>query len=111
MTSFRAARWLHGVRIRKTFKSKDEAANEKASLEMNGLQAASGLRATATRSNNEQIREAEAAFRPLRFSINDLKGRFITLHEWRRLDCGFGFFDERIPNWGAGAGGAALGVG
>ena len=46
-----------------------------------------------------------------RFSVNDLKGRLITLQERRRLDCGFEVSDERISDWRAGAGGAELAVG
>ena len=65
ITSWRVAGWLHGVRIRKNFKTKEEALAEKAALELNALQAASGLRATATSLSNEQIREAEAVFRRL----------------------------------------------
>jgi pyridinium-3,5-biscarboxylic acid mononucleotide synthase len=41
-----------------------------------------------------------------RFSINDLKGRLITLQERWRMDGGFDFSDERIAaDWRAGAGG------
>ena len=65
ITSWRVAGWLHGVRIRKNFKTREEAAAEKAMLELNALQAASGLRVTATSLSNEQIREAEAVFRRL----------------------------------------------
>ena len=52
-----------------------------------------------------------SVFQPPRFSVNDLKGRLITLQEWRRLDCGFEFSDERIADWRADAGGAELAVG
>lgn len=65
ITSWRVAGWLHGVRIRKNFKTQEEAAAEKAALGLKALQAASGLRATATSLSNEQIREAEAVFRRL----------------------------------------------
>ena len=65
ITSWRVAGWLHGVRIRKNFKTKEEAAAEKAALELNALQAASVLRTTATSLSNEQVREAEAVFRRL----------------------------------------------
>ena len=65
ITSWRVADWLHGVRIRKNFKTREEAAAEKATLELNALQAGSGLRAAATILSNEQIREAEAVFRRL----------------------------------------------
>ena len=53
----------------------------------------------------------EARSVALRFSINDLKGRLITLQERRRLDCGFEVSDERIADWRAGAGGAEFAVG
>jgi hypothetical protein len=65
ITSWRVAGWLHGVRIRKNFKTREEAAAEKAALELNALQASSGLRATATSLSNEQLRESEAVFRRL----------------------------------------------
>jgi hypothetical protein len=62
ITSWRVAGWLHGVRIRKNFKTREEAAAEKAALELNAMQAAFGLRTAATSLSNDQIREAEAAF-------------------------------------------------
>jgi hypothetical protein len=40
--------WPHGVRIRKNLKPREEAAAEKAALEIKALQAAAGLRAVAT---------------------------------------------------------------
>jgi hypothetical protein len=58
-----------------------------------------------------RFREAIGREFPLRFSINDLKGRLITLQERRRLDCGFEFSDERISDWRAGAGGVELAAG
>jgi hypothetical protein len=61
--SWRVAGWLHGVRIRKNFKSKEEAAAERASLELKSDQASSGLHSAATWLTNEQLREAEALFR------------------------------------------------
>jgi hypothetical protein len=63
VTSWRVTGWLHGVRIRKNFKSKEEAADEKAALELKALQFASGVRAATTFLTDEQLREAEAAFR------------------------------------------------
>jgi hypothetical protein len=62
VTSWRVTGWLHGVRIRKNFKSKEEAAAEKAALELKALQFASGVRAATTFLTDEQLREAEAAF-------------------------------------------------
>jgi integrase len=65
VTSWRVAGWLHGFRIRKNFKSREEAAAEAATLEIKALQATSGLRSLATTLTDEQAREAEAAFRRL----------------------------------------------
>lgn len=62
ITSFRVSGWLHGERIRKNFKSREEAAAEKSVLEIKAAQAASGLRPTATILTPEQQSEAEALF-------------------------------------------------
>jgi hypothetical protein len=64
--SWRVAGWLHGVRIRKNFKSKEEAAAEKAVLELKALQIDAGLRTSATCLSEEQVREAESAFNRLK---------------------------------------------
>ncbi len=63
--SWRVSGWLHGLRIRKNFKTREEAAAEAAALEIKSLQATSGLRSIATTLTDEQSREAEAAFRRL----------------------------------------------
>jgi hypothetical protein len=63
--SWRVSGWLHGVRIRKNFKSKEEAAGEKAALEIKAEQDTSGLRSITTRLTAEQAREAEAVFQRL----------------------------------------------
>jgi hypothetical protein len=63
--SWRVSGWLHGVRIRKNFKSKEEAAGEKAALEIKAEQDTSGLRSIMTRLTAEQAREAEAVFQRL----------------------------------------------
>ncbi len=63
VTSWRIAGWLHGVRIRKNFKIREEAAAEKAALELNALQATAGMRAAMTFLADEQLRQAEDAFR------------------------------------------------
>lgn len=65
VTSWRVAGWLHGVRIRKNFKTKEEAAAEKAALELKVMQATSGLRSATTFLADDKLREAEAAFRRL----------------------------------------------
>lgn len=63
VTSWRVTGWLHGLRIRKNFKTREEAAAEAGSLQIKALQATSGLRSLATTLTDEQAREAEAAFR------------------------------------------------
>lgn len=65
VTSWRLTGWLHGVRIRKNFKTKDEAAAEKATLELKALQATAGMRSVVTFLTDEQLREAETLFRSL----------------------------------------------
>jgi hypothetical protein len=54
--SWRVAGWLHGVRIRKNLKTKEEAAAEKAALELKAMQATSGLRSATTFLADEQLR-------------------------------------------------------
>lgn len=65
VSSWRVSGWLHGVRIRKNLKSKEEAAGEKAALEIKAAQDTSGLRSIMTRLTAEQACEAEAVFRRL----------------------------------------------
>ncbi|WP_145928723.1 site-specific integrase [Termitidicoccus mucosus] len=61
-TAWRVDGRLHGVRIRKNFKTREEAAAEKASLEIKALQTSAGMRQIATTLTEEQAREAEALF-------------------------------------------------
>ena len=75
--SWRVTGNLHGLRVRKNFKTREEAAAEKATLEIKALQASSGLRSIATALTEEQTREAEAIFqrlagkpRPLSFYVD-----------------------------------------
>jgi integrase len=63
--SWRLSGWLNDVRIRKNFKTREEAAAEKASLEIRALQATAGLRPVATALTDEQMREAEGVYRRL----------------------------------------------
>jgi integrase len=66
VSSWRVSGLLAGVRIRKNFKSKAEAATAKATLDIQALQAAAGgLRSAATFLTEGQLRDAEAAFRRL----------------------------------------------
>lgn len=63
--SFRVDGQLNGVRIRRNFKSQEEAAAEKSVLELKVLQLASSLSAVTTCLAEDQVREAEAVFRRL----------------------------------------------
>ncbi len=63
--SFRVEGRLNGVRIRRNFKTREEAAAEKAALEVKALQVASNLRAVSTSLTEVQVREAEEAYRRL----------------------------------------------
>jgi integrase len=63
--AWRVQGYLHGIRIRKNFKSREEAAAEKAALKLRALRDSSGMRALATFLNEDQLREAEGAFRRL----------------------------------------------
>lgn len=65
VTSWRVSGWLHGVRIRKNFKSREEAAAHKAAMEIGAEQAVSGLRSVSTSLTIDQVREAEAGFQRL----------------------------------------------
>ncbi len=64
-TSWRVDGRLHGVRFRKNFKTREEAAAEQAALELRALNAANGLHTIATVLTAEQVREAEAVFHRL----------------------------------------------
>jgi len=65
VTSWRVSGWLRGVRIRKNFKTREEAGADKAAMELSAEQAASGLRPISTCLTIEQVRESEAAFQRL----------------------------------------------
>ena len=61
--SWRVSGWLAGVRIRKNLKTREEAAAEKAALEIKAVQLASGLRLATTFLTDDQLRDAESLFR------------------------------------------------
>ena len=66
VTSWRVDGRLHGVRIRKNFKTREEAIAEKATQELKALQADAGLQSATTFLSEEQLREAETAFNRLK---------------------------------------------
>jgi len=73
VTSWRVSGWLHGVRVRRNFGTRDEAASEKAALELKVLQETSGMLSLATFLTSEQLREAEAVVTRLKDSPHSLK--------------------------------------
>jgi hypothetical protein len=64
--SWRVSGWLSEVRIRKNFKTREEAAAEKSALELKAMHAVTNTRAAATCLTEEQLREAESAFNRLK---------------------------------------------
>ncbi len=62
---FRVSGWLDGKRIRKNFATRAEAEAERQVFEIGNLQTKAGVRATITRLSDEQLQDAEAAFRRL----------------------------------------------
>ena len=70
--SWRVDGRLHGVRIRRNFKTQEEAAAEKAALELKAVQTTSGLQSAITFLSTDQLREAEAAFRRLQTNPRSL---------------------------------------
>jgi integrase len=66
VTSWRVEGRLHGLRIRKNFKTREEAGAERTALELQALQAASGIRPATTFLTDAQLRDAEDAFRRLK---------------------------------------------
>ncbi|MGA3007557.1 MAG: hypothetical protein ABSE59_06665 [Opitutaceae bacterium] len=61
VTSWRVAGILHGLRVRKNFRTREEAFAEKAALELKALQIAAGQRPVVTNLTQDQACEAEAA--------------------------------------------------
>jgi integrase len=61
--SWRVSGLLHGIRVRRNFKTREAAAAERAALELKLLQSSAGLRPILTDLTESQAWEAEAAFR------------------------------------------------
>jgi len=65
VTSWRVSGWLHGLRFRKNFKTREEAGAERAALEAKAAQAAAGVRLASTFLSEDQLRDCESAIRRL----------------------------------------------
>ena len=63
--SWRVSGRLHGLRVRRNFKIREEAGAEMAALNAKAAQAAGNIRTVSTFLTDDQLREAEAAFRRL----------------------------------------------
>jgi len=61
----RVSGWLAGKRIRRNFSTRTEAEAERQVLELQRVQAATGVRVTATRLSDKQLQEAEVALHRL----------------------------------------------
>jgi integrase len=92
VTSWRVDGRINGLRIRKNFKTREEAAAEQAALELKSLQIASGQRAVATSLAEDQVREAEALFRrvagrplPLSFYVDFALANYREPEKQKRL--------------------------
>lgn len=70
--SWRVDGRLNGLRIRRNFKTQEEAAAEKATLDLKALQLDSGMRSVPTFLTEDQVREAETAFSRLKDSSRTL---------------------------------------
>jgi len=92
VTSWRVDGRINGLRIRKNFKTREEAAAEQAARELKSLQIASGQRAVATSLAEDQVREAEALFRrvagrplPLSFYVDFALANYREPEKQKRL--------------------------
>ncbi|HSY53884.1 MAG TPA: site-specific integrase [Opitutaceae bacterium] len=86
--SFRVSGWLHGVRIRRNFKTSAEAEAERQLLELQRLDAANKLRTVVTRLTNDQLREAEAAYQRIGDKPRESLSFYVdhALAHYRELD-------------------------
>jgi hypothetical protein len=88
VTSWRVSGWIAGVRVRRNFPTREEAAAEKAALELKSAQAAAGMRTTVTFLSDSQLRQAEDAFRRLEGRPESLLGYLeLGLAAYRPPEC------------------------
>ncbi len=95
VVSWRVSGSLNGERIRRNFKTREEAAAEKGVLEIRAVQSTSGLRAIATALTEAQVREAEALYRrmegkshPLSFYVDFALANYQEPRERKSLSDG-----------------------
>ncbi|CAM3150564.1 tyrosine-type recombinase/integrase [Rariglobus hedericola] len=99
--SWRVDGYLHGVRIRKNFKSREEAIAEKATLEINALQIEAGMQSAPTFLSEVQLREAETVFnrlkdspRPLSFYLDFALANYREPETQKRLSAAIPIYTE-----------------
>ena len=97
VNSWRVDGRLGGVRIRRNFKTREEAAAEKAALELKSEQLDAGLNSVMTCLTAEQVRDAEAAIR--RFPDQRHSLAFCVEYIF---DVAFQFFHNRFPRISSG---------
>ncbi len=90
--SWRVTGWLGGVRIRKNFKLREEAAAEKATLQIRAAQIAGGMRTAITTLSDAELRDAEIAVRritglprPLSFYVDYALANYREPQEQKKL--------------------------
>jgi integrase len=90
--SWRVTGRLHGLRIRKNFKTREEAAAEQAALDLKALQISSGMHLVTTSLTEAQVREAEALFQrvagkacPLSFYLDFALANYREPEKQKRL--------------------------
>ena len=71
-TSYRVSGFLSGLRLRKNFRTKPEAAAERSVLEIKAIQEAHGQRAVPTILREDEIREAEGSIKCARLFFQRL---------------------------------------
>jgi len=79
--SFRVDGHLNGVRIRRNFKTQEEAAAEKSALELKALQIVSNLRSVTTFLTEDQVREPRPSFGG--WPTTGAGSRFMSISRWR----------------------------
>src|SRR3954464_833881 len=95
VVSWRVSGNFNGIRGRRNFRRRGDAAAEKAVLEIQALQATSGLHTVVTALTQERVREAEALFyrmqgkaRPLSFYVDYALANYREPDQQKPLDQG-----------------------
>ena len=95
VVSFRVFGYLHGERVRRNFLTREEAAAEKAALEIRAHQVAAGYRTVLSTLSDAEAREAESVFsrlagkpHPLSFYVDFALANYRPPETAKRLNAG-----------------------